>query len=217
MQVEISSMIVSIMEIIGTIAFAASGAMVGIRKNMDIFGVCVLGIVTAVGGGIIRDVILGITPPGVFLHPTDVLVATVTACLVFTALFVGRKWKPGHVKDIYDHVMLLMDTVGLGVFTVLGVNTGIAQGYAGRMFVLVFVGTITGVGGGLLRDIMAGVPPMIFVKHIYACASILGAVIYVLAMKYLDSANAMLIGFFVVILIRFLAAHNRWNLPRVNP
>lgn len=217
MQIEISSTIVSIMEIIGTIAFAASGAMVGIKRNMDIFGVCVLGIITAVGGGIIRDVILGITPPNVFLQPADVLVAALTSCVVFLALYIGRKWRPRHVKDIYEHVMLLMDTVGLGVFTVLGVNTGISCGYGSQMFLLVFVGTITGVGGGLLRDMMAGVPPMIFVKHIYACASILGAVTYVFLMNYFDPTNAMLLGLFVVILIRFLAAYYRWNLPRVNP
>ena len=69
-----------------------------------------------------------------------------------------------------------MDSVGLGIFTVVGVNTGIRQGYMDNVFLLVFLGTITGVGGGLLRDMMASVPPYIFVKHIYACASIIGAV-----------------------------------------
>ncbi len=76
--------------------------------------------------------------------------------------------------------MLVMDSIGLGIFTVVGVNTGISHGYMEYTFLLVFLGTVTGVGGGLLRDVMAGVPPYILVRHIYACASIVGAIVCVI-------------------------------------
>lgn len=168
--------IIFIMEMLGTVAFAASGAMVGVGRNMDIFGISVLGVVTAVGGGMIRDIVLGIIPPGVFQNPVYALVATITSCIVFGVMYLKREILEGNFRIVYDRIMLIMDTIGLGIFTVVGVNTGIKQGYTDNTFLLVFLGTITGVGGGLLRDMMAGVPPYIFVRHIYACASIVGAV-----------------------------------------
>ena len=164
------------LEMAGTIAFAASGAMVGAQRGMDIFGVCVLGVVTAVGGGATRDIILGIVPPGMFQDPLYTIVATVTSCIVFAVMYWKQELLEGGNRLVYDKVMLVMDTVGLGVFTVMGVDKGISQGYMGRTFFLVFLGTVTGVGGGLIRDMMAGVPPYIFVRHIYACASIVGAI-----------------------------------------
>ena len=169
------SIITFFMEMAGTVAFAASGAMVGVERNMDIFGVSVLGVVTAVGGGMIRDIVLGIIPPNVFINPVYALVATITSCLVFLVFYWKRQLLEGHMRLTYDRVMLVMDSIGLGIFTVVGVNTGIRSGYMDNVFLLVFLGTITGVGGGLMRDMMAGVPPYIFVKHIYACASIVGA------------------------------------------
>lgn len=162
------SIITFFMEMAGTVAFAASGAMVGVERNMDIFGVSVLGVVTAVGGGMIRDIVLGIIPPNVFTNPVYALVATITSCVVFLVFYWKRQLLEGHMRLTYDRVMLVMDSIGLGIFTVVGVNTGIRSGYMDNVFLLVFLGTITGVGGGLMRDMMAGVPPYIFVKHIYA-------------------------------------------------
>lgn len=182
---------------------------------MDIFGVCVLGVVTAVGGGATRDIILGIVPPGMFQDPLYTIVATVTSCIVFAVMYWKQELLEGGNRLVYDKVMLVMDTVGLGVFTVMGVDKGISQGYMGRTFFLVFLGTVTGVGGGLIRDMMAGVPPYIFVRHIYACASIVGAIACVWIYRLWGGVPAMVIGTVVVILIRYLAAHYRWNLPRL--
>ena len=210
------SIITFFMEMAGTIAFAASGAMVGVERNMDIFGVCVLGVVTAVGGGMIRDIVLGIIPPNVFTNPVYALVATITSCLVFLVFYWKRQLLEGHMRLTYDRVMLVMDSIGLGIFTVVGVNTGIRSGYMDNVFLLVFLGTITGVGGGLMRDMMAGVPPYIFVKHIYACASIVGAVVCVYMNRFVGNVEAMMVACFVIILIRYLAAHYRWNLPRLH-
>ena len=209
------SIITFFMEMAGTVAFAASGAMVGVERNMDIFGVSVLGVVTAVGGGMIRDIVLGIIPPNVFTNPVYALVATITSCVVFLAFYWKRQLLEGHMRLTYDRVMLVMDSIGLGIFTVVGVNTGIRSGYMANVFLLVFLGTITGVGGGLMRDMMAGVPPYIFVRHIYACASIVGAIACVWTYRLWGGVPAMVIGTIVVILIRYLAAHYRWNLPRL--
>lgn len=210
------SIITFFMEMTGTVAFAASGAMVGVERNMDIFGVSVLGVVTAVGGGMIRDIVLGIIPPNVFTNPVYALVATITSCVVFLVFYWKRQLLEGHMRLTYDRVMLVMDSIGLGIFTVVGVNTGIRSGYMDNVFLLVFLGTITGVGGGLMRDMMAGVPPYIFVKHIYACASIVGAVVCVYMNRFVGNVEAMMVACFVIILIRYLAAHYRWNLPRLH-
>ena len=143
------------------------------------------------------------------------LVATITSCVVFLILYLKKELLQGHNRETYDKVMLIMDSVGLGIFTVVGVNTGIAHGYMDYMFLLVFLGTITGGGGGLLRDIMAGVPPYILVKHIYACASIVGAVVCVLLYRHYGAVISMVGASAVVCLIRYLAAHYRWNLPKL--
>ncbi len=212
---ELQEIVVFVMEMLGTIAFAASGAMAGVGRGMDIFGVCVLGVVTSVGGGIIRDIVLGIIPPGVFQDPVYAAVATVTSCVVFLVLYLKRELLEGHFREAYDKVMLVMDSIGLGIFTVVGVNTGIRSGYVEETFLLVFLGTITGVGGGLLRDMMAGVPPYIFVRHVYACASIVGAIVCVYSYRIFGAVEAMVVSSAVVILIRYLAAHYHWNLPRL--
>ena len=207
------SIITFFMEMAGTVAFAASGAMVGVERNMDIFGVSVLGVVTAVGGGMIRDIVLGIIPPNVFTNPVYALVATITSCVVFLVFYWKRQLLEGHMRLTYDRVMLVMDSIGLGIFTVVGVNTGIRSGYMDNVFLLVFLGTITGVG--LMRDMMAGVPPYIFVKHIYACASIVGAVVCVYMNRFVGNVEAMMVACFVIILIRYLAAHYRWNAAQI--
>lgn len=211
---DIQGLIVFCMELAGTIAFAASGAMVGINCGMDIFGVCVLGVVTAVGGGMTRDVILG-NVPGALIRPVYVSVAIGTSLLVFLLLYFRRNLLQGKVGMLYERAMLIMDAVGLGIFTVVGVTTGIREGYLENTFLLTFLGTLTGVGGGLLRDMMAGVPPYIFVKHIYACASVAGAVSCVWIYREFGQIPAMVVSSVLVVLIRFLAAHYRWNLPRV--
>lgn len=205
-----------IIEIIGTIAFASSGAMVGIKKQMDLLGVCVLGMTTAVGGGMIRDLILGVTPPVMFQNPTYALIAIAFSVLVFCGLyFFQNKLTNKKVQGVYDKLMMIFDSLGLGLFTVVGVTTAINIGYETTGFLQIFVGVLTGVGGGVLRDIMAGNTPYIFVKHVYASASILGAIVCVLVERWFGELPAMLIGAAVVFVIRILAAHYKWNLPRI--
>lgn len=205
------NLFVFILEIVGTIAFSISGAMIAMKKNMDIFGVMILGLTTAVGGGVIRDLILGITPPSTFRDPVYAVTALVTAAIVFLPQIrrLFRKF-----QYAYDHLLLIMDTVGLGIFTVIGVRAAMLQPETYHFFLLIFVGTITGVGGGVLRDMMAGNTPYIFVKHIYACASLLGAVLCAFLWPVTNEAFAMTVGATAIILIRFLSAHFRWSLPK---
>lgn len=200
-----------ILELLGTLSFAASGAMTGLRKNMDIFGICILGLTTAVGGGVVRDLILGNTPPATFQNPIYATVAILTSLVLFLPglrriLMRNPVW--------FDWALRLMDSLGLGIFTVVGIR--IAHGCVENpsLFLLVFVGTVTGVGGGLMRDIMAGDTPYIFVKHVYASASLAGAVLCSALWDIWGELPAMLIGMIVVVVIRILSAHYRWNLPR---
>lgn len=195
-----------ILEILGTIAFAISGAIVALEKKMDVFGVAVLGMTTAVGGGIIRDLILGNTPPAAFQEPVYALIAIAVALICFCPP-VRR-----HL-DNNSVFILIPDSIGLGIFTVIGTIAGL-QSSETNVFLSIFVGVTTGVGGGVLRDMFAGNTPYIFVKHFYACASILGAIACAVFWKLLGELPAMIIGAAVTIVLRFLAAKYRWKLPK---
>ena len=204
--------IIFAIEIISTIAFASSGAMLGIRKNLDIFGVVVLGLCVAVGGGIVRDIILGLTPPSAFRDPSYALTALVTAVLLFGIVYWKQEILTSRYMEIYETIMNYCDAAGLGIFTVLGVYTGYEQGYRGRFF-LIFLGMLTGIGGGVIRDVLADTMPFILRKHIYAVASLAGAFVC----QRLIGQNlylALAAGTAVVLVIRILASHYRWNLPR---
>lgn len=199
------------MEIMGTVAFSLSGSMTGMKRRMDLFGVIVLGLVTAVGGGIIRDLVLGITPPATFRNPVYAAVSVAVSVVAF--LPVTRGWL-AQTHALYEKIMLVMDSVGLGIFTVVGIRIAHDVMQQENLFFLIFVGVITGVGGGVLRDVLAGNTPYIFVKHVYACASILGALVCALLWRRMGDAVAMLSGCAVVVVIRLLSAKYRWNLPR---
>lgn len=193
----------SILEIIGTIAFSVSGAVVGIRKKMDILGVVTLGVITAVGGGVIRDIIIGVVPPTAFRDPIYTLIAIAVSLIVFFP-FISKKINLDHF------IWVLADSIGLGAFTIIGVSTGAAFD---NTFLEIFLGVITGVGGGVIRDICSGDIPMIYIKHFYACPCIIGAIICAILNGY-NSDVAIVLGFAVVLILRLLAAKYRWHLPR---
>lgn len=206
-----SDVLVFVLELIGTVAFAVSGAIVGIKKQMDLFGVIVLGICTAVGGGIVRDLILGVTPPVTFQNPIYTLTAAAVSVLMFLPHMRARI---GRHEPVFDRLLLVMDAVGLGVFTVVGVQCAYQQSEDYTLFLLIFVGLITGVGGGVLRDVFSGERPYIFVRHFYACASIIGALICALCWNRLGANAAMLFGAAAIVVLRLLAAYYHWSLPK---
>ncbi len=204
-------LLLTLFEILGTVAFAASGAFVAIGKKMDIFGVAVLGLTTALGGGVIRDLILGVTPPMMFRTPAYAFLAVVTAVIVFIPSV--RRFLTAR-QSLYDRVLLLFDSVGLGVFTVVGVQAAHSAGFDDNMFLQIFVGTLTGVGGGILRDVMAQHTPYVFSKHVYASASLAGALLCTFLWMYTGGAPAMIAGAALIFVLRMCAAHFRWSLPK---
>ena len=209
------SLSILIFDIIGTIAFAISGAVVAIEKKMDLLGVVILGVITAVGGGIIRDITLGITPPNAFRSSYDIIIATITAIITFIVIWIRSTQNP-YTKHYFALLLFVSDTVGLGVFTVMGVQTALEKVTNPSDVLLIFVGVITGVGGGVIRDLLAGNIPYIFKKHIYASACILGSIVCMLCWSPFGKEKAMLFGALCVVLIRVLASHYKWNLPRIN-
>ena len=206
---------VFIMELIGTVAFASAGAMIAVEKEMDVLGVCVLGMTTAVGGGMIRDLILGVNPPIMFKSPVYALVAIAFSLLVFVVAYYNHKLRESKLYVAYDRLMLICDSLGLAIFTVVGVNAAWNMEYETTTFLQIFVGVLTGVGGGVVRDIMAGNTPYIFVKHVYASASIIGAVVTIVLMNFFGEFVGMVAGAVAVFVIRILAAYFKWNLPRI--
>lgn len=201
----------TIFEIMGTIAFAISGALDAIRHRMDLFGVGVMGIVTATGGGMLRDIVIGNTPPKVFRNPRWAIMAFIAAIATFLVLRLYHKKAAPAVAKLMEKLFLLSDTLGLAAFTVLGIeSTGQGSGT-----LLLFVGVITGVGGGVMRDVFSGTVPSIFRRHIYALASAAGAIADILLMRAAPRELAMVVGFSLVVIIRFLAVKYRWNLPKI--
>lgn len=200
-----------IIESICVVAFAISGALVAIEKKMDIFGVTTMGLITSTGGGIIRDLILDITPPMSFQNPRVAIIAIITSIVFF---FVRKKIKVQENEKIYNILMFITDSLGLGLFTVIGVQTAINAGFSDNYFLQVFVGILSGVGGGVLRDVLAGNRPYIFIKHFYANAALIGALICVLLWNIVGSFASMLISATVIFVLRLLAAHYHWELPK---
>lgn len=208
--------IILITELTGTVAFAVSGALTAIERRLDFFGITVLSIFTAVGGGLIRDLILGHTPPVMFRNPLYVLVAFIASLLLmlFSPFFLRTRYSKK--RNLVMHGINMFDAVGLGVFTVSGMNTAFSLGYD-SMFLAVFVGVTTGVGGGVLRDVLAGRTPQLLQRDIYAVAAIIGALSLYLFELFLPRAAAMLAAAVLIMLIRLIALHRRWNLPVLSP
>jgi uncharacterized membrane protein YeiH len=209
--------LIFILEMIGTAAFAVSGVMVAKQRKMDIFGAIVLGDVTAVGGGVIRDLILGTTPPVMFERPVYILFATVVCILDFLyerSRADGRL--PGKMEQAYarsGEVLNAADSIGLAAFVVVGCRTALNAGFQDNLFLVSFVGVVTGIGGGILRDMMAGQMPLIMRKRVYGIAAAAGAVLYSLLARSVSETSAAGVSMAVTVFVRFLAIHYRWNLP----
>ncbi len=211
------TLVIFVAEIIGTVSFAVSGVITAIEKKLDLFGSIVLGTTTAVGGGILRDVILGNFPPIMFRRSIYALVAASVSLLVFLiAYFVGKKLEP-HLQT-YLQIINVFDAIGLAIFVMVGMETALNSTHQNNAFLVVFVGTMTGVGGGILRDMMVGKIPDVLRKRIYALAAILGAIVFYLLYRYSPLSNTicMFSGMGVIILIRTLATIFKWNLPRIS-
>ena len=196
---------ISILDYLGTIAFAVTGASKAIAHKADIFGIIVLATVVGVGGGVTRDVIFGRFPTA-FSDPTYVGLTVAVGVVMF---FLFRKLQ----KRM--NIWLVFDAVGLGVFSILGAS--IAYQVVGLEFLpMLFGGMITAIGGGILRDVFVREIPIVFVKEVYAIASIIGIVVFYLILSSgVDIQIASVIGIVVGTGIRLLAMKYKWNLPKV--
>lgn len=213
---DLQATIIMYMEVIGAIAFAISGAVVGIRLNMDLFGVTVLGCCTSVGGGMCRDIILCRLP--VFMeNPRYFWIAAFTSVVTFATIYANRqslKDMPEKQRHLFDQLLNFTDAIGLAAFTVVGIMVTRQAGHQDNYFIQIFMGVLTAAGGGLLRDTMAGVKPYIFTKHIYALASIFGGIVFIVIWEMTNEFAGVIVSCSVMILIRILAAHYRWSLPK---
>lgn len=192
----------TILDYIGTYAFAISGVRLASRKSFDLFGAYVVGFVTAVGGGTIRDLMLGVTPFWM-IFPSYVII---TAIALFTVM-AFRKWV---VK--LNYTFFIFDAVGLGLFTVVGIEKSMSFGFG--MWVNIIMGCITGAAGGMLRDVFINEIPLIFRKEIYAMACVGGGFIYWLCLKAgLSHELTQLTAASAVIIIRVASVHYSISLP----
>jgi uncharacterized membrane protein YeiH len=196
--------IIYILDLVGTAAFAASGAWVGVRKHMDLFGVLVLGIVTAVGGGTLRDLLLGDIPPFSLKNETYIYIAVVVALIVFANRKQFKK---------FEKPLLYFDAIGLGTFVVIGATKALdfQFGWLGA----ILMGVMTGTAGGVIRDILANQVPLILRREIYASACVAGGFLLVI-LEHLGTARpiAAIIAAVTVIIVRLLAIRYDWALPK---
>ena len=191
-----------ILELIATAALALSGAVLGLRKRLDIFGVSVLALVAGLAGGIIRDIILGLTPPLAFTSPIYAAVALATAILAYIIL---RRVVQCN-RCVFERIYLISDAIGLGIFTATGVVTAFNAGFSGNIFLLVLVGIVTGVSGGVLRDLLAFERPVLIFKRLYALAPLVGAVLCVLLiLSGVGQTVAIIASAVVAFLVRLLS------------
>lgn len=204
-----------VLELIGTCAFAISGAVLGITKRFDIFGVIFSGIITALGGGTIRDLLLGNLPPAMFRNYIYLIFAVATCLLTFiVASILKNKFSENIV--IIDKVNNIFDAIGLGVFTIVGMNVAINSGFSDNFFFVVFLGMTTGCGGGILRDAIVGEVPFVLRKRVYAVASIAGGIAYYVMYIMLQQGVVIssVVGITLIFALRILASVFKWDLPK---
>ena len=201
-----------IFEILGTVAFAVSGAAVGLAKKMDIFGIAVLSVATAVGGGMIRDVMAGIVPPFALRSSMGIMLSLVTAAII--SMGAKKYFHPFRRKKMMRVIYQMSDSLGLAAFAVTGALTAI-ESYPGYKYILpVMLALITAVGGGILRDLLAQRVPVVLYADIYAVAAVLGGVVICVLRPVTGVETASWAGFFSVLFLRICAVRFGWNLYR---
>src|ERR1700744_5388688 len=197
------------LQLVGTVAFAVSGAAVAVRAGMDWLGVAVLAVVTAVGGGTLRDLLLGRVPVGWIQDPWPVWVALGAAAVVGAE----ASWHPRQAPDSL-RLVLAADAAGLAVFTVAGTELALATGTSGPVAVL--LGVITGTGGGVARDVLARQRPLVLAGQIYALSAAAGATILVALTEVHAAAEAARwTAVAVTLVLRLLAIRSSWSLPSI--
>ncbi len=191
------------LDLLGIGVFAASGALAAVRARLDVFGVTVLGVITALAGGTLRDVLLGITPPVTLRGWPYLFVPALTALVVF-------RFPPAIVR--LRRAVLLADAVGLALFTTAGTSIALRAGVPAVTSCL--IGMTAGIGGGVLRDLLLRQVPMVLLREVYALAAFCGAVVVAVGDRMALPAGAVaLVGATLVVALRVSALRRRWNAP----
>lgn len=195
----------TLIDILGTAAFSISGVFAAMEKKLDIFGVLVIAFITAIGGGTIRDVIIGDLPVNWLRTGNYSIVIFVSAAVAILFYKV--------IRD-YGHMLTLFDSIGLGFFTIVGIHKGIDLNFS--IGVCIALGTITACFGGLVRDVILNQVPQIFHKEMYATACIFGGMLYFLLEKTrISDVTLDVISISVIVIIRLLAVKYNWCLPDI--
>ena len=195
-----------ILDLFGTMAFAVTGAFKAIEHKADIVGIIILATITGLAGGTIRDVVFGKTLPNSLIDPTYVIIAVISAVVLFLLYSKMKK---------HWNVFLKFDALGLGVFTVIGAT--FAYNLFGMNFLIIILsGMLTAIGGGILRDVFVNQTPIVFVKELYASASFIGAITFYFTLLITNEVYAAtIIGITLTTGLRLIAMRYNWNLPRV--
>ena len=194
--------LITFIDYFGTFVFALSGVMAGVEKKFDIFGAIILGMVTAIGGGTLRDLLIGSTPVGWMLNPVYVYI-------ILSALPVS--WFFGVKMLSWRKSFFVFDTVGIGLFTILGMEKTLQFGLS--PVIAIMMGVVSAVFGGVIRDVLSNEVPLIFRKEIYASACLAGAISYYGILQITDRQRAMIASIGIVIVIRYFAIKKHWRLP----
>ncbi|SMO71437.1 trimeric intracellular cation channel family protein [Solitalea koreensis] len=197
--------ILNIFDLLGTIAFAVSGALAAMNKRLDIFGVLIMAFVTAVGGGTLRDMMIGFTPVAWMRDFTTISTIFISYLIIlFARPYVHR----------FKRILFYFDSFGLGAFTITGIHQGLTFGL--HPVICVALGTMTAAFGGVLRDIMLNEIPQVFKKEIYATACIVGGTLFFALLSFnIDQRYAEVIAAIVVVLVRVLSIKYRLYLPMI--
>ena len=195
--------IFTVLDFIGTFAFAVSGALTAMHKKLDIFGIFIIGFVTAIGGGTVRDVLTGNTP--VIWMEETIYVYLIGVAVIFAILF--RKYLAHLSRSLF-----LFDTIGLGVFTIIGVEAGLRFGL--DPIICIALGAMTGCFGGVIRDTLCNMVPVIFHQEIYATASIAGGIFYLILYELGATSDLIYVSTAgLIIVIRLLVVKYSIRLP----
>ncbi len=201
-------------EIIGVAAASISGSIIAIKSSLDLFGIIFCAVLTSLGGGAVRDILINELPPRSFYNYIFLLVAFVSSLSVYIVYRIVSKRRDPKNEHLHK-LFLFFDAVGLASFTVSGVQIGMNSGHAENGFLCVFLGMTTAVGGGIMRDLMTARVPMVMHEDIYATASIIGGIICYTCLRFgVNGALSVSLSMFIIVLIRLLAVKFHWSLPK---
>ena len=195
-----------ILDLFGTMAFAVTGAFKAIEHKADIVGIIILATITGLAGGTIRDVVFGKTLPNSLIDPAYVIITVISAIVLFLLYSKMKK---------HWNIFLKFDAVGLGVFTVIGATFAYNL-FEMNFLIIVLSGMLTGIGGGILRDVFVNQTPIVFVKELYASASFIGALVFYFTLLITNEIYAAtILGIILTTGLRLVAMKYNWNLPKV--